>query len=163
MTWLVVILAVLSVVMFLSVTIGSRSVSLEDVFAAIGGSIDGFDQAAVAKRIPRTVLAVLAGLALAVSGTVMQGVTRNPLADPGILGVNMGASVAVVAGIAYFGLVSASSFIWVGILGCCCGGAVRLRRRITRSRRRDPAETGTGRGGYRRCIVLIRGRDHAAA
>ncbi|WP_208378947.1 FecCD family ABC transporter permease [Cumulibacter soli] len=117
MSWLVVILAVLAVVMFLSVTIGSRSVSLEDVFAAVGGSTDGFDQAAVAKRIPRTLLAVLAGLALAVSGTVMQGVTRNPLADPGILGVNMGASVAVVAGIAYFGLVSASSFIWVGILG----------------------------------------------
>ena len=47
----------------------------------------------------------------------MQGVTRNPLADPGILGVNMGASLAVVTGIAYFGLTSASSFIWVAITG----------------------------------------------
>jgi iron complex transport system permease protein len=72
---------------------------------------------AVAKRIPRTLLAVTAGAALAVSGTVMQGVTRNPLADPGILGVNMGASLAIVVGIAFFGLTAAASYIWMAIIG----------------------------------------------
>ena len=100
-----------------SVMIGSRDVSLSDVVAAFGGSADGFSQAAVVKRIPRTLLAVLAGAALGVSGAVMQGVTRNPLADPGILGVNMGASLAVVAGLAFFGLASPSTQIWVAIAG----------------------------------------------
>ncbi|WXG71792.1 iron ABC transporter permease [Rhodococcus sovatensis] len=100
-----------------SITIGSREVGVDDILAALGGSRDGFDQAAVAARLPRTVLALLAGAALAVSGAVMQGVTRNPLADPGILGVNMGASLAVVSGITFFGLAAATSFVWVAIGG----------------------------------------------
>ena len=110
-------LVVLAAVMVASVMIGSRDVGLGDVVAAFGGSADGFEQAAVVKRIPRTLLAVLAGAALGVSGAVMQGVTRNPLADPGILGVNMGASLAVVAGLAFFGLASPSLQIWVAIAG----------------------------------------------
>ncbi|MGV0109422.1 FecCD family ABC transporter permease [Arthrobacter sp. CP30] len=115
--WLVIALAVLGVVAFASVGIGSRDVSLADVIAALGGSTDGFNEAAVAKRIPRTLLAVLAGAALGLSGAVMQGVTRNPLADPGILGVNTGASLAVVTAIATVGLSSATGYIWVAIAG----------------------------------------------
>ena len=69
------------------------------------------------KRITRTALAMLLGAALGVSGAAMQGVTRNPLADPGILGVNMGASLAVVVGIAYFGLWTYTGFIWTAIVG----------------------------------------------
>ncbi|MBS3178252.1 MULTISPECIES: FecCD family ABC transporter permease [unclassified Pseudoclavibacter] len=115
--WFVLALASLGALVVVSVMIGSRDVSWADAVAALGGSTDGFDEAAVAKRIPRTFLAVAVGAALGVSGAVMQGVTRNPLADPGILGVNMGASLAVVTGIAYFGLTSASSFIWVAITG----------------------------------------------
>ncbi|WP_082177765.1 FecCD family ABC transporter permease [Arthrobacter sp. RIT-PI-e] len=115
--WLVVAVAVLLAVAFASVTIGSRTVSLADVVAALGGSTDGFDEAAVAKRIPRTFLALLAGAALGVSGAVMQGVTRNPLADPGILGVNTGASLAVVTAIATVGLSTATSYIWVAVAG----------------------------------------------
>lgn len=115
--WLLACLGLLAVLMFASVTIGSREVGLNDILAALGGSAEGFDQAAVAKRIPRTVLAALAGAALGMSGAVMQGVTRNPLADPGILGVNVGAALAVVTGIAFLGLQSATSFIWVAITG----------------------------------------------
>ncbi|RIJ69740.1 iron ABC transporter permease [Nakamurella silvestris] len=115
--WLLVVLAVLVVLMLASVTIGTRDVDWSDVVAAFGGSTDGFGQASVAKRIPRTLLAVLAGAALGMSGAVMQGVTRNPLADPGILGVNMGASLAVVTGMAYFGLSTATGYIWVAIGG----------------------------------------------
>lgn len=107
----------LAVAVFLSVTIGSRDVGIDDVVAALGGSTEGFDRAAVATRLPRTLLAVLAGAALAVSGAVMQGVTRNPLADPGILGVNMGASLAVVTGLVFFSLSSATSYLWVAIAG----------------------------------------------
>lgn len=115
--WLLALLGVLVVVVVLSLTIGSRSVSLDDVLAALGGATDGFDRASVAKRIPRTLLAVAAGAALAVAGAVMQGVTRNPLADPGILGVTTGASLAVVTGLAFFGLSAATSIVWVAIVG----------------------------------------------
>lgn len=114
---LVVLVVVLLGLVVASITIGSREVGIDDILAALGGSRDGFDQAAVAARLPRTVLAILAGAALAVSGAVMQGVTRNPLADPGILGVNMGASLAVVSGITFFGLAAATSFVWVAIGG----------------------------------------------
>lgn len=115
--WLFVVLAVLVAVMVASVAIGSRGVGWAEIVAALGGSSETIGEAAVTKRIPRTVLAVVVGAALGLSGAVMQGVTRNPLADPGILGINMGASLAVVAGIAWFGLFSATSIVWTAILG----------------------------------------------
>ena len=117
-----------------SVWLGSRGVSWSDVWAALGGADETLGQAAVTKRIPRTLLALMVGAALGVSGAVMQGVTRNPLADPGILGVNMGASLAVVIGIAYFGLVDPTSYIWVAIAGaggrrpCSCTSVGSLGR-----------------------------------
>jgi len=115
--WMLTALAIVVILMIASTMIGSRNVGLDDVWAAYGGSATGFDQAAVAKRIPRTLLAVCVGAALGVSGAVMQGVTRNPLADPGILGVNTGASLAVVIGIAFFGLSTAEDYIWFAIAG----------------------------------------------
>ncbi|AFR09743.1 fecCD transport family protein [Nocardiopsis alba ATCC BAA-2165] len=103
--------------MCVSVAVGTRDVGWDAIVAALGGSVEGFDEAAVAKRVPRTLLAVLAGAALGVAGAVMQGVTRNPIADPGILGVNMGASLAVVVGMASFGLASATHFVWAAVVG----------------------------------------------
>ncbi len=100
-----------------SVTIGVRDVSLADVSAALAGSSETIGQAAVTKRIPRTVMALLAGAALGVSGAVMQGVTRNPLADPGILGVNSGAALAVVTGIAWFGIALSHVYVLVAVAG----------------------------------------------
>ncbi|MFG2160507.1 FecCD family ABC transporter permease [Streptomyces olivaceus] len=116
-TWLLVLAAVLLAVMTASLAFGSRDVAWSDVWSALGGADQTLEEAAVAKRVPRTLLAVVVGAALGVSGTVMQGVTRNPLADPGILGVNMGASLAVVTAIAHFGLASASGYIWVAMTG----------------------------------------------
>jgi iron complex transport system permease protein len=107
----------------ISIVLGSRDVSWADIWAGLSGQPEGFAQAAVAKRVPRTVLAAIAGAALAVSGLVLQGITRNPLADPGILGVNTGASLAVVSGIAWFGLISPTSYIWVAILGAALASA----------------------------------------
>jgi iron complex transport system permease protein len=115
--WLLAVLAVLVAVMVASVAIGSRGVGWSDILAALGGSSETIEEAAVTKRIPRTLLAVVVGAALGLSGAVMQGVTRNPLADPGVLGINMGASLAVVAGLAWFGLFSATSIIWTAIAG----------------------------------------------
>lgn len=115
--WLLFGVTVLVVVVIASVTIGSRAVSLEEITAALGGSTDGLGEAAVTKRLSRTLLAVLVGAALGLAGAVMQGVTRNPLADPGILGVTMGASLAVVVGIAWFGLWTYTGYIWTAIVG----------------------------------------------
>ncbi|MEQ4192671.1 iron ABC transporter permease [Streptomyces sp. YIM 103828] len=115
--WLLAALLVLAAVMVASLAYGSRDVPWADIQAAIGGADGTLGEAAAAKRIPRTLLAVVIGAALALSGAVMQGVTRNPLADPGILGVNMGASLAVVTGVAFFGLTSPTSYIWVAIVG----------------------------------------------
>ena len=115
--WLIALLVVLAVLMCASIVIGSREVDWSDIVAALGGSTDNIGQGAIAKRIPRTVLAIVVGAALGLAGAVMQGITRNPLADPGILGVNMGASLAVVIGMAWFGLWTQTSMIWVAVLG----------------------------------------------
>ncbi|HEY0184545.1 MAG TPA: iron ABC transporter permease [Rhodopila sp.] len=101
----------------LSVTLGARDVAPADILAALSGPPQNIAQAAVAVRLPRTVLAALAGAALALAGAAMQGLTRNPLADPGILGTNAGAALAVVIALAWFGLESANAFLWVAILG----------------------------------------------
>ncbi|MGP9758480.1 FecCD family ABC transporter permease [Corynebacterium sp. AOP12-C2-36] len=122
--WLVVAVVVLLVVMAVSTAVGSRDVGLADILAAYGGSADGFDQASVAKRIPRTVLAVVAGAALGVTGAVMQGVTRSPLADPGILGVNTGAALAVVMGMAFLGLTTTNQYIWLAMAGAAVTAVV---------------------------------------
>ncbi|NEA23587.1 iron chelate uptake ABC transporter family permease subunit [Actinomadura bangladeshensis] len=115
--WLLVTVLVLAALMVVSVAFGSRDVAWSDVWAALGGADGTLEEAAVAKRIPRTLLAVAIGAALGLSGCVMQGVTRNPLADPGILGVNMGASLSVVTAVAFFGLTSPTGYIWVAMAG----------------------------------------------
>ncbi|MEJ7013971.1 iron ABC transporter permease [Sinorhizobium meliloti] len=118
--WLAALFALVIVLLAASVTVGTRNVGWDDVAAAMGGAQNNIDRASVALRIPRTVLALLAGGALGLAGAIMQGVTRNPLADPGILGVNMGASLAVVVGVAWFGMSSLYAYIWVAILGAGC-------------------------------------------
>ncbi|WP_425558908.1 FecCD family ABC transporter permease [Cryptosporangium minutisporangium] len=115
--WVVIAVVALAAAVLASVAIGSRQVSLSDILNAFQGQDETLGEAAVTKRIPRTVLAVVVGAALAMAGTVMQGVTRNPLADPGILGVNMGAALAIVVGITMFGLSSVNSYVWVAIAG----------------------------------------------
>jgi iron complex transport system permease protein len=115
--WLGTVVAIGIAVAILSLMIGTRDVPMADVLAAIAGDTSTLDRAAVATRIPRTILALMAGAALGLAGAVMQGVTRNPLADPGILGINIGASLAVVVGVAWFGISSAHTFIWVAIAG----------------------------------------------
>lgn len=73
-------------------------------------------------RIPRTLLAILVGGALGVAGLIMQALTRNPLADPGILGINAGAAVAVAAAISVFGITGAAGYMWFGLAGAVLAG-----------------------------------------
>ncbi|SDQ18894.1 FecCD family ABC transporter permease [Leucobacter chromiiresistens] len=139
-SWLLIGCAALIVLCALSVSFGVREVAFGDIVAAFGGHDDTLAQAAVVKRIPRTVLALLVGASLALSGATMQAVTRNPVADPGILGVSNGASLAVVFGLAFFsirgpyaqmtlaivGAALAATFVYtVGSLGR--GGATPLK------------------------------------
>lgn len=111
---LMVLLALLCAV---SITVGARDVQWSDILAALSGADETVGQAAVALRIPRTLLALVAGAALGLAGAVMQGVTRNPLADPGILGVNTGAALAVVIGVVWFGMASTGAFVWAATAG----------------------------------------------
>lgn len=121
--WLLVVLAVLLVFCGLSVAFGVRVVTYDELVSALTGTGDGVAEAVVLQRIPRTVLAVLVGAALAISGTAMQAVTRNPIADPGILGVTHGASLAVVIGIAFVGIVHPYAYMAFAIVGAA-GAAV---------------------------------------
>jgi ABC-type Fe3+-siderophore transport system permease subunit len=68
-------------------------------------------------RFPRSLLAMLVGAAMSTAGAIMQGVARNPLADPGILGVNAGAAFAVVISIFLFGTSAPSVYIWCAFIG----------------------------------------------
>ncbi|MEU6606319.1 iron ABC transporter permease [Streptomyces shenzhenensis] len=105
----------------LSLAVGSGDVSLHDVVHGVldpDRSVRG--QLVVQEvRIPRTLAGLLAGAALGLAGTVMQGVTRNPLADPGLLGINAGAAVAVVFAMSVLSLTEPAQYIWFGFLGAC--------------------------------------------
>ncbi|WP_245604466.1 FecCD family ABC transporter permease [Nocardioides aequoreus] len=116
-SWLLVALLLALAAALASIAFGARVIGWDDLVGGLTGTADGVAQAAVEKRVPRTLLALLVGAALGVSGAVLQGVTRNPLADPWILGVTPGASLAVVSGIAFFGLASPASYVWVAIAG----------------------------------------------
>ena len=68
-------------------------------------------------RVPRTLLGVAGGVALGVSGAILQGMTRNPLADPGIMGINAGAAAAIVTAIAVLGIHGMGAYIWLAFAG----------------------------------------------
>ncbi|PRB18361.1 iron ABC transporter permease [Microbacterium sp. MYb62] len=106
-TALVVVLSVLGLLVATAVglSVGTKFVGLGTVLDAVT-RFDGSDLQLVVResRIPRTVLGIVVGLALGAAGAVMQGLTRNALADPGILGVNAGASVAVALAVAALGI-----------------------------------------------------------
>lgn len=115
--WILVLVGAIVALCIASIAFGVRAISPNDILAALGGDTSTVARAAVVARVPRTVLALLVGAALALSGTTMQAVTRNPLADPGILGVSSGAALAVVVGIAFFGMSSPFVFMAVAIGG----------------------------------------------
>ncbi|GAA1931936.1 iron ABC transporter permease [Microbacterium aoyamense] len=117
----IAIVAVL-VSIVLSLSFGSRPVTWNEIVDGItswflGTTPTDIGALAVQSRIPRTALALLAGAALALSGALMQAITRNPLADPGILGVNTGAALAVVIGIAFLGTTGAFGYLGLALVG----------------------------------------------
>lgn len=121
----IVLAALIPVSILISLSYGSRSVSIGSVFGAF------FENGApqtevdiVNARIPRTVFGLIAGAALGTSGLLMQSITRNPVADPSILGVNTGASLFVVIGMAFFNIGDKNQYIWLAFTGAVLTAAL---------------------------------------
>ncbi|RBY92108.1 iron ABC transporter permease [Blastococcus sp. TBT05-19] len=106
-----------------SIAVGTRSIGLGEVWRSLLDADLTTEEAVIVRqlRVPRTVLGLLVGLALGISGALMQGHTRNPLGDPGLLGVTAGASLAVVLAIALFGVTSPSGYVWFAFAGALAG------------------------------------------
>lgn len=108
----------LALSVFLSVALGSRTISFSEVLKTLfNDSYESFEANVIRARIPRTVFGVLAGAALGVSGVLMQAITRNPIADPSILGVNTGASLMVVIGMAFFHVSAGVEYVLLSFIG----------------------------------------------
>ncbi|WP_088008834.1 FecCD family ABC transporter permease [Indiicoccus explosivorum] len=122
---LAVSLLLLLLCVLASLAFGSRIVEVSDVADGLfRPSVETYEAEVVRQRIARTVFGLLCGAALGVSGALMQSVTRNPIADPSILGVNTGAALAVVCGIAFLQISSAGEYIWFALAGATVTAAV---------------------------------------
>ena len=102
--WVVVAgLAILCIGVALSLALGARSIPFSDVLAALRGQPGIASSIVWERRLPRTLVAVCAGCALALAGAVLQIMTRNPLADTGVFGINVGASLAAAIALGWWG------------------------------------------------------------
>lgn len=115
----------LVVVCLLSLAIGTKSMPLSEVIRAFT-DFDGSNDHLIVRelRLPRTLVGLLVGAALSVSGAMMQAITRNPLAEPGLLGVNSGAALAVVLSIYLFDITSLSVWIWFAFGGAAVAAVI---------------------------------------
>ncbi|MBP2402122.1 FecCD family ABC transporter permease [Streptomyces syringium] len=110
--------ALLALVVVASIAVGAKPIPLDQVWHGLFHAT-GSDTDVVVRdvRVPRTLLGLLVGAGLGLAGVVMQALTRNPLADPGLLGVNAGASAAVVSSVTFFGVTSIRGYVWFAFLG----------------------------------------------
>ncbi|MGW0520368.1 FecCD family ABC transporter permease [Crossiella sp. NPDC003009] len=122
---LLLALAALALVCLLSVWLGLKSIPFADTWSVLWHN-DGSAEAVIVHelRIPRTLLGLLVGAALGLSGALMQALSRNALAEPGLLGVTMGASSAVVIGIAFLGVSGTSGSVWLAFAGAAFASVV---------------------------------------
>ncbi len=122
---LVVALAALALALVLSVSVGSQTIALDRVWSLVWHP-DGSQEAIIVHdlRIPRTLLGLLVGAALGVGGGLIQALTRNPLADPGLLGINAGAAAAIVTAAALLGSVDPLVYIWFAFAGAAVAWVV---------------------------------------
>lgn len=122
---LLALTGLLVLLVVLSTWIGAKDTSPAQVWSALLGSDDSYTTGVIRElRLPRTLAGLMVGAGLGVAGAVMQAMTRNPLADPGLLGVNAGASAAVVFGIGVVGLTTFTSLVWFAFLGAALATVV---------------------------------------
>lgn len=121
----IALLAVLTVCCLASFAIGAKAIPVGDVWNALFSPTgDENDIVVRSLRVPRTVLGLLVGMALGLAGALMQAHTRNPLAEPGLLGVNAGAAFAVVIAIFAFDVQSLFGYVWFGFAGAMVASVV---------------------------------------
>lgn len=121
-----VLLALLALTMLASLMWGARDIAPGEVWAALVAPVSGDNDHLVVRdlRVPRTLIGLVGGAALGAAGALMQGVTRNPIADPGLLGINSGASLAVIVAISVFGVGSVDGYLWFAFLGAAVAAVV---------------------------------------
>lgn len=116
---LVLSLLILLLCLVASMAYGSAEISFPTLYKALIAFDRSTEHLIIwTVRLPRTLIAMLVGGAMAVAGAMMQGITRNPLADPGILGINAGAAFSVVITLFFLDISSLSLYVW-----CAFGGA----------------------------------------
>jgi iron complex transport system permease protein len=117
--------ALLAAACLLSLAVGARPVGWSTLLEAWSGFDPSLgDHLVVQSRVPRTLTGLLAGASLGLAGAAMQGVTRNPLADPGILGVNAGAALAIVVALFLFGITGPMGYLWFAFAGAAAAAVV---------------------------------------
>lgn len=125
LAWLLGLTALLVLVIFASIAIGSRALSFAEVwhglFTPTGLTSDGIIRSL---RLPRTVLGLASGIALGIAGALIQGHTRNPLADTGLLGLNAGAAFAAVLAIQFLALTDPGQYVWFALAGSLAAGLI---------------------------------------
>lgn len=121
-----VVVGLLVLLSLLSVALGALSIPLDQVVRALFGDASSkiVDNVIWSVRIPRTLLGLTTGAALGMSGALMQALTRNPLADPGILGVSAGAAFAIVLAVGVFGITSVYGYVWFAFIGALVASVV---------------------------------------
>lgn len=114
----ILLLLLLLLCVIASLIFGSRTISMAGLMDGLfHPDVTSHEASVIRQRVARTVFSLMCGAALGVAGALMQSVTRNPIADPSILGVNTGASLFVVCGLAFFNINAATEYIWLAIAG----------------------------------------------
>lgn len=135
--WVLAALAALVLVALLSLALGSRTIAPAQVLDALLHGGQGNDATVIhTMRVPRTLIGVMVGAALGLAGAVMQGLTRNPIAEPGLLGISQGAALGVVLAIAFAGVHTLTGYVWFAFLGA---GAASVAVYAIAARGRDGA------------------------